>query len=133
MRPFCVLAVAVLAVGLPAAGAEGEAAVVKSASVHPHTVHGVVVAVNHKHDTFTVRVHHPATATGKPAHFTERKFHANGNTTVEVVNGKQHKPRSFGAVHRGEHVVVHTAAGHPHLATRVVIHHHHQLTQLVRK
>jgi hypothetical protein len=126
MNPFRCLAVvglmASLAVGAGASGAQ-------PAKPHHHGVHGVVEVVHHKHHTFTVRVHHARTAK-TAAHHTDRKFHVN-HDTVFVLDGKHHTHVSFAALHHGEHVVVHTAAGHPHLATRVEIHRQH--TQVARR
>jgi hypothetical protein len=126
MNPFRCLAVVGLVAGLTAgAGVSGA----QPAKAHHHNVHGVVDEVHHKHHTFTVRVHHAKTAK-HAAHTSERKFHVNQHTIIEV-DGKHHHHVHFKALHHGEHVVVHTAAGHPHLATRIEIHRHH--TQVARR
>jgi hypothetical protein len=125
MNSLRCLAVLGLVSGL-SVSASGSAA--QPAKPQHHAVHGVVDVVHHKHHTFTVHVHQ-AKGT-KTAHHGERKFHVNHDTVI-VIDGKHHKHTSFGAVHHGEHVVVHTAAGHPHLATRIDIHRHH--TQVARR
>jgi hypothetical protein len=107
---------------------------------HHHEFKGEVIHVDHKHHTFTVRVHHGVT-NGKH-HHTEHKFHTNGHTKFDVIGGgKGPHTVSFGALHHGEHVVVHVAHGESHHATRVDIHKRHHATstkttvnkQLVRK
>lgn len=98
-----------------------------------HRVHGIVVGVDHDKNggSITVKTHHhkkkkkTATTTvgQKPKGKHEHKFHVSKGTHFSVGHGKHQKPASFGAVHKGEHVVI-LAKGHN--AEKVTIHHHHK-------
>jgi hypothetical protein len=112
------MAVVGLLSGLSAGTVSGNA----GGAARHHEFKGEVVHVDHKHHTFTVKVHHHVWGR---AHHAEHKFHVTNHTHFDVVgNGKGHQA-TFAALHHGEHVVVHTANGHPHQATRVDIHKHH--------
>jgi hypothetical protein len=91
---------------------------------HSHAVHGVVEHVHHnkkdKHaGSFTIRVHH---ATSRGSHHHDVTFHVADHTKFDFFHGKDHRPATFAALHKGEHVIVHHHADHPHKATKVDIH-----------
>jgi hypothetical protein len=81
-----------------------------------HTVRGVVEHVNHHKHEIRVRIH------GHDGHHHhEVTFHVNHATRFEIVHGKSQHPAHFRDVHHGEHVAIHQAGNHPHLATEVAI------------
>jgi hypothetical protein len=99
-----------------------------------HHIHGVVTHVHH-HKTkngaghigeITVKTHHhkkkgqPA-VNGQKVTTHTHKFTVGANTHFSLVQGKQHKPANFSAVHVGEHVSIAHKSGH---AESVAIHHH---------
>jgi len=87
---------------------------------HGHAVYGIVEHVNRERHEIRIRVY---SQNGK-GHHHEMVFHVNGSTRFEKVHGKQHHLAHFRDVHHGEHVVIHHAPHHDHLATEVVIHVH---------
>ena len=126
-----VVAIVGLAASLTAGVSTTQAAKgVKKKGDHMH--HGVVVAVEHGSGggSITIKTHHhkkkkavgTATAAKGTKHKHEHKFHVSPGTQFSTVAGKTHKPTSFSAVHKGEHVAI-LAKGH--VAEKVAIHHHH--------
>jgi hypothetical protein len=92
-----------------------------------HTIHGVVVSVDHNNGVMAIKVHHHAKK-GAPGAgtVTEKTIHVNQNTTYQIVTGKKgvqlHQPATLANVQPGEHVVIVPAAGgHGNLAARVTI------------
>ena len=63
---------------------------------HGHTVHGVVVHVDHKHHVFTVRVHQNQNG-GKTGQHHEQKFHVTGHTHFDIGTGKNQHAVGFAA------------------------------------
>jgi hypothetical protein len=118
-------------VGLTAGVSTAQAAKgVKKNGDHWH--HGVVVAVEHDKGgsgSITIKTHHHkkkkagTTPTVKGTkHKHEHKFAVSPGTKFTTVHHKVHKPASFSAVHKGEHVHILSKG---HVAEKVAIHHHH--------
>ena len=104
------------------AGAEADAAQKKQQA---HTVKGHVVEVHASAKeagagTVTLKVHNKKSGASHDV-----KIHIGANTKIEKIGGKKgnktHTPASFAALHKGETVVVHSVAGHPHQAQSVAI------------
>ena len=94
---------------------------VQAGPKHP-PVHGVVSHVNHKTGHLTVRVHHRASG-NRAAHTTHHKFTVHATTVVQKAHQGQHTLMTYQQVHHGQHVVVHRGDAHPHVATRIDVHH----------
>ena len=89
-----------------------------------HTVRGVVVHVQHHKGgsgaSITVKIHHrhkTSVASSSAARTSERVFRIGQNTQV----WHHGKSAGLGAVHKGEHVIIHTVAGHRHEAGKIQI------------
>lgn len=130
----CLLALALMC-GLTVFSSEAQAGkgVKKKSATGHHTHHGVVTHVeHHKNGTgsVTIKTHShkkkkTATATAKSAKPTKAShghtFTVNQSTQVSIAHGKNHKPSSFKAVHKGEHVAL---VASKHHAEKIVIHAH---------
>src|SRR2546425_9886238 len=86
----------------------------------PNTLKGVVESVhqdknpnNKELGTLTLKVQNKKDNTAQ-----ETKIHVTKDTKIEKVSGKkgqkQHAAADFAALHKGEHLIVHTRVGHPH-------------------
>jgi hypothetical protein len=118
------LAGLIVALSLGAGSAQAGKGVKKSQK--EHTVHGVVVLVEHLKNhqgVIEIKTHHHKKKTArKPGQTHLHRFTVGSDTQFFTMHKLLETPASFASVHKGDHVAI---LAKNHHAERVLIHHHH--------